>query len=514
MSSDTLKKRYIAKLLNNLIGFAISLITQAIIPRGLGPKAYGDFSFLYNFFNQVVGFFDMGSSTCFYTKLSQRQKEFGLVSFYFLFICSVSFLLFIIMFFIRFTSMPTIIWPDQKLFYIYLAAVLGLLTWIIQVLNSMTDAYGVTVSAELSKILQKVFGLALILALFFMNRLTLTNFFFYHYSILIFLIVAFILVLEWNGYSIRQKWYLPLSQIKMYAKEFYYYCNPLFVVSFIALIAGILDRWILQKFSGSVEQGFYGLSYQIGAICFIFTSAMTPLIMREFSIAFKNNDLTEMASLFRRFVPMLYTIAAYFTCFLAVEGHKVTIIIGGENFHQAALVVSIMAFYPIHQTYGQLTASVFFAAGHTALYRNIGIPVVVFGLPVTYFLLAPTGKMGLNLGATGLAIKMVVLNIIGVNIQLYFVARFLKLRVWRYYGHQLASVACLLGIAFITGKIVDSALEFYGNVIVNFVTSGIVYTIIVVGFVMAFPVVIRLTRDDIRTGIKNLKSSYNSIFNG
>ena len=80
MSTDSLKKRYFAKLSANFAGFAMSLVTEAIVPRGLGPRAYGNFSFLSNFFTQVVGMLDMGTSTCFYTKLSRRQQEFGLVS--------------------------------------------------------------------------------------------------------------------------------------------------------------------------------------------------------------------------------------------------------------------------------------------------------------------------------------------------------------------------------------------------------------------------------------------------
>src|SRR3990172_9100363 len=77
---DSLKKRYLFKLGTNLIGMVIGIITQAIIPRGLGPKAFGDFSFLRDFFTQFVGFFDMGTSIGFYTKLSQRQKDIGIIT--------------------------------------------------------------------------------------------------------------------------------------------------------------------------------------------------------------------------------------------------------------------------------------------------------------------------------------------------------------------------------------------------------------------------------------------------
>ncbi len=499
MSTDSLKKRYQAKLTANLVGLSIGIVTQAIIPRGLGPRAYGNFSFLSNFFTKIVSFLDMGTSIGFYTKLSQRQREFGIVSFYLSFAGLVSFLTLMFVACAQVTAIYTTLWPDQKLFYIYLATFWGILTWLINILNKMTDAYGVTVSAEISKIFQKGLGLVLILALFFSKQLNLTLFFFYHYFILIFLALAFIWVMEHKGYSLRQRWKLSLNKIKTYTKEFYDYSHPLFVYALVGLNVGILDRWLLQMFSGSVEQGFYGLSYRIGAICFLFTSAMTPLIMREFAIAFDKKDIQEMSRLFRRYIPMLYAIAAFFACFIAVESSKVTFIMGGEKFQQASFTVMIMALYPIHQTYGQLSASVFYATGQTKLYRNIGTAVALIGLPVTYFLIAPGDKMGLDAGANGLAIKMVVLQLIGVNVQLYFNAKFLGLRFYRYLAHQFVCVGCLLGVATIAMFSIDKGLGLHGNVILSFLLSGFLYSIIVMILVYFQPIIFGLTKKDVHT---------------
>jgi O-antigen/teichoic acid export membrane protein len=174
----SLRKRYSYKLLTNLIGLLIGLVTQAIIPRGLGPKAYGDFSFLSNFFSQVVGFFDMGTSIGFYTKLSQRQKDTGIITFYVGFAIIVSIALFLIVFFAGFTPFAKNLWPDQLMLFVYMAAIWGIFSWFIQILNSMIDAFGLTVPAEMTRIAQKILGLILILGLFFSNQLNLSNFFF------------------------------------------------------------------------------------------------------------------------------------------------------------------------------------------------------------------------------------------------------------------------------------------------------------------------------------------------
>lgn len=309
---------------------------------------------------------------------------------------------------------------------------------------------------------------------------------------------SFVWIIKKHVASLWTYWKISKDQVLAYAKEFYQYSHPLFVYALVGLIVGILDRWLLQVFSGSVQQGFYGLSYQIGAVCFLFTGAMTPLITREFSIAFAKQDLNQMAHLFRRYIPLLYGIAAYFSCFIAMQAENVAYLFGGAKFHDADLVIAIMSFYPIHQTYGQLSGSVFYATAQTGLYRNIGITFMIIGLPITYFLIAPVDMLGLNAGSAGLAIKTVLITFVAVNVQLYFNSKFLKLSFWKYLAHQLVCISCLLLLAFISLMIVDS-LQISSIIVINFLLNGIIYTISVAGLTYVFPALFGLKRKDIRS---------------
>ncbi len=499
MISDSLQKRYSYKLVTNLVALIFNIIIMSIVPRGLGPKVYGDFNFLTNFFSQLVGFLDAGTSTAFYTKLARRPRETGLVSFYFYFTMALALIILLFLSLTHVTELYVRIWPGQKIIYIYLAAGWGIMTWAVNVLNMMADAYGLTVPSEKMRILQKVLALLLILSLFMLGKLGLWQFFGYHYSILLFMAGAFIWLMNKKIWSDSKGHILiAASQIRHYAIEFYRYSNPLLVCSALALVTGIFDRWLLQVFSGSVQQGFYSLSYQVGTVCFLFTSAMTPLLMREFSISFGKNDIQEMGRLFQRYVPMLYSIAAFFSCFIVFQAEKVVSIMGGQQFTGALAAVMIMAFYPIHQTYGQLSASVFFASGQTVLYRNISIFFLLAGLPITYFLIAPTDQMGLNAGAIGLALKMVFLNMVGVNIQVFYNTKLLNLRYWRYLSHQLVCVGCLLAVAAVSGMISDKIIVIKDSIFIGFLFSGILYTAGVIALAFIQPWIMGLNRKDMQ----------------
>lgn len=503
MKEDSLGKRYIYKLLASLFGFVIGLATQAIIPRGLGPTAYGNFNFLTNFFQQIFGFLDMGTSACFYTKLSQRQNDSGLVSFYLYFSFLISLVVLAFVAVTQACSIYSRVWPDQNIFYIYLAAIWGILTWFSGVVfNRMADAYGLTVSSEIARVGQKIFGLLLILLFFFSNQLNLASLFFYNYIIMVFLGIAIILIIKRKGYAIMQSLWLSMSKFKEYVNEFYRYSHPLFVFSVVALIVGILDRWLLQYFSGSVEQGFYGLSYLIGSACFVFTGAMIPLIWREFSIAYGQKDFDQMSHLFKRYVPLLYSIAAILSCFIAIQADKVIHIMGGHQYSGALWSLIIMAFYPIHQTYGQLSGAVCMAAGQTGLYSKISIVVMLIGIPVGYFLIAPENRMGLNAGATGLAIKTVIINIIGVNVQIYFNCRLLKLNFWHNVCHQILSVFLFLVLSACAMLFVDRLLVPQHYILINFLFSGIVYLCMIMGLLYSKPSLFGLDRKDISSMIK------------
>lgn len=477
--TDTLGKRYGSKLLANLVGLPVNLATQAIIPRGLGPGAYGDFNFLTNFFTQVFNFLEMGTSLGFYTKLSQRPRETGLVTFYFYFSGLVVALIFAIVLLSQVFAASSWIWPSQHLIYIYLAAGWGVLIWFAQVFEKMLDAYGLTVPGEKARMVQKVLGLILLIALFSLHLLHLPGLFLYYFVITAFMIVVSLRILERQGFSLRLAEKLSWGRIKDYSKEFYHFSHPLFVYGLVAMLANIFDRWLLQVSHGSVQQGFYSLSLQIGTICFLFTGAMTPLLTREFAIAFGKEDWPQMAYLFQRYVPLLYSVAAFFSCFVALQADKVIYIMGGGKFQGALMAVTIMAFYPIYQTYGQLSSSVFYATGKTGLYRNIGIAFLILGLPLTYLLIAPREMMGLGAGATGLAVKMVLVQVLGINVQLYFISRLLGVNFWRLLGHQCLCLGCLLAVAWSITYMFDSLSALQGKIIYSFLLAGFTYSVVV-----------------------------------
>ena len=68
-------KNTCSKLISNSVKVAVGFVTVGMVPRALGPEAYGNFGFLTNFFISTVKFLTFGIPTAYYTKLSKRQNE-------------------------------------------------------------------------------------------------------------------------------------------------------------------------------------------------------------------------------------------------------------------------------------------------------------------------------------------------------------------------------------------------------------------------------------------------------
>jgi len=495
---DSLKRRYAFKLVANTIGMALLSVTQAIVPRALGPTSCGNFSFISNFFNQVFGIVDSGVSIGFYNKLSQRFHETALVRYnwFFVSVMNLSILLFTV--FICLTPWQMVLLPDQTAKNILLIFLLTIFIKLLQTAGQIIDAYGLTAPGEVAKVGQRFLGCLLIALLFYMNMLNLISFILCQYVMCATLFFWWYKIAERSNIHFFPKRGLSIPVIKRYTKELFDYSSPIFVLGLATGFVSIFERWLLQKFSGSVEQGYFGFSAQVGSLCFLFSASMMPLLSREFSKAFALKDFSRMRSLFTKFIPSLYFVAAYFGVFMAVEAEKVGRLLGGEKFEGASGSIAFMAFYPLFQTYGQLSGSVFFAMGETRLFRQIGLSLLALDLLAAAWLIGPKAWGGLSLGALGLSIKTLGIAIISVNIQLLYNARRLDLPLAKIMAHELITVAMLVGIVWPVSQIVNRIVP---SLPLSLFLSAFFYTAACVMILAIFPSLLFMSRSELKRRI-------------
>jgi O-antigen/teichoic acid export membrane protein len=502
IKETSLKKRYSVKLFSSVVSGVIGMIIVAIVPKAIGPVAYGQFVYLQQFFIKLIAFLDAGSSIAFFTKLSAQPDRKELITFYTFYSLFILIVLGGVFSFIDLLGYVHILLPDVNRTYVYWGIGFGFLTWLSQVCIKISDAYALTVSVELIKVVHKLLSLFLLLCFIYFLTFDLMKYFYFHIISLSTFIIWLLYLFMKSKVICPQIFSISYEKLKYIFLEFVSYCSPLLIYSVVGLFVGLFDIWLLQYSGGAVQMGYYGLAYSLAAMCFIFTGAMTPIITREFSKSFEQNDLQKMRSLFERYVPMLYSIAAFFAVFLSFQSANVLAIFTDENFENAYWVLVVIALYPIHQTYGQLSGSVFYATDQTKLYRNIGIISMLIGFLLTLFLIYI-----LELDALGLAFKMVLSQIIAVNIQLYFNVKLLKLNMSSFIWHQIYSVTFFAVAAFLSIIFAN-----FSSPILSLLVSGTIYTILTLLGLLIYPKIFSISRVEIKRGISKAKSLFDFNF--
>ena len=234
-------------------------------------------------------------------------------------------------------------------------------------------------------------------------------------------------------------------------------------------------------------------------LCFLFTQPLTPLFHREIYKAYDKSGIDEMRKIFLRYVSMFYSIAVCISTFFFFQSSKLTLIIGGEHFKGAVLPVAIMSLCPIHQTYGQLNSAIYLATGKTKLYRNIGLANNLFGFLMVYLFLAPKTQWGLELGSTGVALKALLIQILGQNFYLWYNTKIMKISFIRLLNHQFKSVIIIGGLSGLASLIANSVSD---NMLISLLTAGLIYIIFLIGIIFIMPSLFSTNHSEIKYNIR------------
>ncbi len=474
------------------------MVTAAIIPRMLGPADYGNFIFLIFIFTQIAGFITVGNNYLI-TGLAENSGDHGIKRFYINLMGISFFMFFVFLAIISLLRIENIIFPDQALKYIWMTFFLLLCVTSSQILAGMSDVYALTVKGEIVNTLSNFVAMLFLLFIYWSNWQSLTAVFAFRYSVVLFLIVGLVFLLKKKNIPIYPVKKNSIFETKTYLSRYLAYSAPLFAYSIIALAVSFLQRWLLQIYGGSMQQGYFGISNQISAFIIIFSSALSPLLLREFSLAMGNNDMQKIADQFQRFIPMFYSMAAYFCVFIMFQIQIIVLLFGGRNFGDAVVPAAIMSFYPLFYTTNNIVYSVFYSTRNTMLLGKIGSFIMLGMLPIVFVLLAPEKYLGLNLGANGLAIVMVLTTFLAYNVYLWVSTRILSISFKGLFFHQFYVVAIFGILALIS---INISNKIFSNLYASFFLSGTLYTIATFVLIALFPPIFRMSIYEIGRHIK------------
>ena len=505
MRNDSVKKRFSFKIMSGAITAALGLVTVSLVTRALGPALLGKFDFLRAQFTAVVSFLDTGSSQAFYTYNSRHDRyenSRAAIVFYRFFVGVVSLLVILGTWLAIALNWSDTFWPGiSEARDLLLGALLALGIWIFTIVTGFGDSKGQTLPVEIIKVAVRIVGVGVLFAMYFLQAITLSSYLIF--SIALVLAPA---LLSWWFYRHQAasvaRGPVTRQELRTIGRFFLSFCSPMFVFAAFCLVHELMDRWLLQRYAGSVEQGYFALGFRFAAICMLIIAAINPLFMREFSRAHGEDRPGDMRTLYVRHLHAFYFLVAALAVFFAFHSNELLFLLGGKEYRGASWAFFLMALSPLTVVYGQLNGSVYYATERTRTYRNVGIALILVGMPVSYFLIAPAENLlpGLGLGAMGLSMKRLATEWVGVNLLAYFNCRFLGLSYGKFLWHQVvvlvATAAPLWGLR---GGLVMSDVTHLpaADLWIRTVGAGVGYGVWVVALMFLFPSLVGCDRAEL-----------------
>jgi O-antigen/teichoic acid export membrane protein len=503
----TIKSRFAVSLIANIVRSGVTVATGILLARWLGPVDFGRMSFLFAAFTAVRGMLDMGSSTAFFTLLSCRPRSRRFISIFWSFIglqlcLSLLFLLVLLP-----QTVIDTLWAGESRLYLglaFLAAFMQGTVWTLAV--QMAEANRQTIKAQKINTAAVLVHLLVVLALALWGKLAIP-------------LVFAASIVEWAAaawlvsrlYSVDTDGAPTVGVAdtdtpKSVFWEFFRYCLPLVPMTFLGFVHEFADRWMLQTWAGAKEQAYFSVAQQYSAVALLATVSVLRILWKEIAEAHHQGDLQRVGTLYKRASRLLFFVGAFMVGALQPLAPEILKFTVGDAYLSGALGLGIMLLYPVHQSLGQICGTMSFATGHTKVYAWASSISMLMSLVVAYIMLAPQDALvpGLHMGAEGLALKLVCMQVFSVNLVAWGIS---KVFGWRFdWEYQLFALAGCVGLGWLSHWLAYQALGAGSMLMLRIGLMALLYTAFVGVYVYLFPWMLAMTRDELARYMARLQS--------
>lgn len=499
MNTNNFNYRFLLKYLSNAITGLFKLITELIIPKLIGVAGYGAFTFIRDIFLTITTSLDLSFSESFFQISSKYQKNYSVVIFHSIFITVICALLILLNFILFiFPKVQDVLFPSQIFVNVLQGSILAFAIYLVTSMTFFADSKKYTVNFEIIRI-----TCTIIFSIFFLILVNKLNFnienvfnFYIGYNLIIF---SASFIFFYNRLK-SQKFSLNIKKFQYFKKKYLDYSIPLIQANIFVALFFIFDRWFLQYSYGDLEQGYFGIAFRLSLVITLIATSFYPIFRQNISVYFAEKKIDKIGAEYKK-IFSLFLACSFLSFFFIFNIDNILEIINLENeFKNNLLVISIMLLYPVHQILGLSTDAVFLSMEKTKLFRTLRILLTLLGFVLSYVFLAPKEYLipGLQLGAMGLALKMVLGQFLDVHVRLFYTCKLIRINFFKILFKEISLLICV----FLSGFFILNINEqiFYSlnldNPFIEVFISFFSYLLIILIIIYIFPNIIFLKKDD------------------
>jgi len=242
--------------------------------------------------------------------------------------------------------------------------------------------------------------------------------------------------LPWGGFS------------KELARQYWLIAVPVFLLVVINSLIAYSDKLLLAHFTSVEELGYYSAAFAIGGMFLLISRAVGMIFFPLFSKLIQVGQWTTLNQKIQTFHNFISLFIFPALCVLAIAGEPFLITILGERYRPSVDPFVILLFATYVEILGMPYGNIL--SGMGKFYTGVIINVVklLFFVAFLFFFISPDY---LNLGATGLALNLLVVN---------FITNSLYVIISKYYG-----------------SIVFDSINFFRHLVISVLMLGAFYIV-------------------------------------
>ncbi len=481
MSFTSIKSRFAISLVANILRGLLTLLTTISLARLLGEDDYGRMAFLLATFQAIRQLLDPGVSSAFYTFLSQSNRSTKFMASYGLFLFAKYLLITGVVWLVMPESWLNYVWRGESrdLLIFALSAVLMQFEWwpsTMQVLESQRR----TALAQGLYLLLLTLQLMEVFVLHWLGLLSIK--YFILMSAALWASGTFIAMLRYHSGSVSKM--VPADELLL--KKYLVYCLPMVSVGLLSFLIDFSDRWFLQVFAGSREQGYFAVSQQIAAVTLLITASLVRVLWKEIAEALHHERAEQARVLYTNAKKGLFFVSALIAAGLGPWSGDFVTLVFGPAYALAAPVFMVLIFAAVYQTLGQIEGTLLMASGKTGTGFLFNILMAPLGISLSFLLIAGADGWALTalpaLGALGLAVKVLTVQVFSVNVMGYLLCQKMN---WHFeWIYQIKILFVLLSLGFAARMLFA---DFFEYAILSMLLAAVFYLLMVLMVLVIFP---------------------------
>lgn len=495
MVSNSIKSRFAISLVANVLRGLLTLLTTILLARLLGADDYGRIAFLLATFQAIRQLLDPGVSSAFYTFLSQKRRSVRFMNAYGLFLLGKYFLMVGLVWLVMPESWINYAWRGESrdILIFALSAVLMQFEWwpsTMQLLESQRR----TALAQSLYLLLLALQLLGVYLLYWFGILSIKSFMLM--SAILWASGTFTSMLRYHFQSVAE----PAPAEVLLLQKYLAYCLPLMSLGFFSFLVEFSDRWFLQAYAGSREQGYFSVSQQIAAVTLLITASLVRVLWKEVAEALHHEQTQQAWLLYSKAKKGLFFVSALIAAGLGPWAGEIVTLVFGSAYVLAAPVFMVLIFAATYQTLGQIEGTLLMASGKTGTGLFFNILMAPLGIGLSFLLIAGTGGMGFSalpaLGAMGLAAKVLAVQVLTVNVLGYLLCRKMT---WHFeWVYQIKILLVLVFLGSVTKILFAGSFEYP---LFSLLSAAVFYLALVVAVLIIFPKLLDVGFDVRRIGV-------------